>query len=115
VRVLTDPLLRRRVAHLRRQVATVDRSVSARPAAVLISHVHHDHLDVPSLRGLGRDTPLIVPAGAGDWLRRRRFTSVTELAARERLCICVAIDERGTRGWLSSSTSTPPVDFGAPS
>jgi L-ascorbate metabolism protein UlaG (beta-lactamase superfamily) len=79
VRLLTDPLLRGRVAHLRRQVTAVDRSVSADPAAVLISHVHHDHLDLPSLRNLGRDTPLLVPAGAGAWLRRRRFTMVTEL------------------------------------
>jgi L-ascorbate metabolism protein UlaG (beta-lactamase superfamily) len=79
VRLLTDPLLRGRVAHLRRQTARVDRTVTARPDAVLISHVHHDHLDLPSLRLLGRDTPLLVPAGAGAWLRRRRFTKVTEL------------------------------------
>ena len=47
--------------------------------AVLISHLHHDHLDLASLRLLGRDTHLLVPAGAGAWLRRRRFTRVTEL------------------------------------
>jgi L-ascorbate metabolism protein UlaG (beta-lactamase superfamily) len=80
VRLLTDPLLRGRVAHLRRQVTAVDRSVSAEPAAVLISHVHHDHLDLPSLRDLGRDTPLVVPAGAGVWLGRRGFTDVTEMS-----------------------------------
>src|SRR4029077_6147436 len=83
VRLLTDPLLRARVAPLRRQVPAVDRSVSADPAAVLISHFHHDHLDLPSLRALGRDTPLLVPAGIGAWLRRRRFTSVTELGVGE--------------------------------
>ena len=32
---------------------------------MLISHLHWDHLDVPSLRDLGRDTPIFVPAGAG--------------------------------------------------
>ena len=84
VRLLTDPLLRRRVAHLRRQIAPVDRaSCHSGPSdAVLISHMHHDHLDLPSLRLLGRDTPLLVPAGAGAWLRRRGFTRVTELGVR---------------------------------
>jgi L-ascorbate metabolism protein UlaG (beta-lactamase superfamily) len=80
VRLLTDPLLRGRVAHLRRQVAAVDRSVSADPGAVLVSHLHHDHLDLPSLRDLGRDTLLVVPAGAGAWLRRRGFTTVAEMS-----------------------------------
>lgn len=83
VRLLTDPLLRRRVAHLRRQTAVLDASVTAGLDAVLISHMHHDHLDLPSLRLLGRDTPLLVPAGAGAWLRRRGFPSVTELGVGE--------------------------------
>ena len=74
VRLLTDPLLRGRVVHLRRQVPLVDASVTAGIDAVLISHLHHDHLDLASLRLLGRDTPLLVPAGAGAWLRRRGFT-----------------------------------------
>lgn len=86
VRLLTDPLLRGRVAHLRRQVPPVDLSVSAgraRPDAVLISHLHRDHLDLRSLRLLGLDTSLLVPAGAGKLLRRRGFTDVTELSAGE--------------------------------
>jgi L-ascorbate metabolism protein UlaG (beta-lactamase superfamily) len=83
VRLLTDPLLRARVAHLRRQTAPVDLSVSARPDAALISHLHHDHLDLASLRLLGGDTPLLVPAGAGAWLRRRGFETVTEMRVGE--------------------------------
>jgi L-ascorbate metabolism protein UlaG (beta-lactamase superfamily) len=81
--LLTDPLLRGRVAHLRRQVAAVDRSLSADPGAVLISHLHQDHLDLPSLRHLGLDTPLVVPAGTGKWLGERGFTGVTELRVGE--------------------------------
>src|SRR5271154_4115122 len=81
--LLTDPLLRGRVLHLRRQVPPVDRGLTANPAAVLVSHMHLDHLDLPSLRHLGRDTPLVVPAGAGGWLRRQRFTEVTELSVGE--------------------------------
>src|SRR3974377_1345448 len=83
VRLLTDPLLRARVAHLRRQTAPVALSVSARPDAALISHLHHDHLDLASLRLLGADTPLLVPAGAGAGLRRRVFTTVTEMRVGE--------------------------------
>jgi L-ascorbate metabolism protein UlaG (beta-lactamase superfamily) len=79
VRLLTDPLLRGRVAHLRRQIPMVARDVFAGPDAVLISHVHHDHLDPASLELLGRDTPLVVPSGAGAWLRGQGFTTVTEL------------------------------------
>ncbi len=89
VRLLTDPLLRGRVAHLRRQVPPVDPRVLAEwagwtaPKTVLISHLHHDHLDLASLRLLGLDTSLLVPAGAGEWLRGRGFTDLTELRAGE--------------------------------
>ena len=83
VRLLTDPLLRGRVVHLRRQVPLVQRDLFADPDVVLISHLHHDHLDLASLRLLGRDTPLIVPAGAGAWLRRQGFGAVTELGVGE--------------------------------
>ena len=79
VRLLTDPLLRGRVAHLRRRVPPVPRELFAGVDVVLISHLHHDHLDLPSLRLLGEETHMVVPAGAGGWLRRRGFGAVTEL------------------------------------
>jgi L-ascorbate metabolism protein UlaG (beta-lactamase superfamily) len=83
VRLLTDPLLRSRVLHLRRRAAPPDPSLYAGLDAVLISHLHQDHLDLPSLRLLGRDTPLLVPAGAGAWLRERGFAEVSELSVGE--------------------------------
>lgn len=83
VRVLTDPLLRGRVAHLRRQVPMPEGELFADPDAVLVSHLHHDHLDLASLRRLGSDTPLIVPRGAGPWLKERGFGAVTELNVGE--------------------------------
>src|SRR5271165_7175411 len=61
VRLLTDPLLRARVAHLRRQAPLLDPSDTAGLDAVLISHMHHDHLDLASLRLLGHAMPLLVP------------------------------------------------------
>jgi L-ascorbate metabolism protein UlaG (beta-lactamase superfamily) len=47
--------------------------------AVLISHNHYDHLDAPTIRRLGRDTPVLVPGMLGSWFRRRGFRRVTEL------------------------------------
>jgi L-ascorbate metabolism protein UlaG (beta-lactamase superfamily) len=64
VRVLTDPLLRRRVAHLLR-AAPLDRDLP-RFDAVLLSHGHYDHLDVPSLRLLEGSPRIVVPRGLGD-------------------------------------------------
>jgi L-ascorbate metabolism protein UlaG (beta-lactamase superfamily) len=83
VRLLTDPVLRDHVAHLRRQVSPLQPAVYAGPDAVLISHLHHDHLDLASLRLLGLDMPLLVPAGAGELLRRKGFTGVSELSVGE--------------------------------
>jgi L-ascorbate metabolism protein UlaG (beta-lactamase superfamily) len=78
VRLLTDPLLRRRLLHLRR-VGEVSTQILSEIDAVLISHLHFDHLDLPSLRQLGRDIALLVPRGAGDLVRGKGFRSVTEL------------------------------------
>ncbi len=83
VRLLFDPLLRGRVLHLRRQVPPVDESLFAGPDAVLISHSHQDHLDLPSLRRLGRETRLIVPSGAGMWLESKGFADVSEMDVGE--------------------------------
>jgi L-ascorbate metabolism protein UlaG (beta-lactamase superfamily) len=83
VRVLTDPVLRDRVAHLRRVGTPVSPDAFADVDAALLSHAHHDHLDLASLRMLGRDTPLLVPAGAGAWLRGKGFVTVTELRVGE--------------------------------
>jgi L-ascorbate metabolism protein UlaG (beta-lactamase superfamily) len=80
-RLLTDPVLRRRVAHLWR--ATPVPEVARKVDAVLISHAHWDHLDVPSLSGLGRERLVVCPRGVGQMLRRKRFSQVTELEAGE--------------------------------
>jgi len=80
LRVLTDPALTPRVAHLRRHHA-VDVS-TLEPDVVLISHVHMDHLHVPSLRLLTRDPSreitIVVPAGAGRLVRQAGFAAVRE-------------------------------------
>jgi L-ascorbate metabolism protein UlaG (beta-lactamase superfamily) len=85
-RVLTDPLLRRRVVHLRRRVALDVASVEG-VDAVLLSHAHYDHLDLPSLGRLGRTTPLVVPRGIGGLLRRRGFERVEEVDVGEQVTV----------------------------
>jgi L-ascorbate metabolism protein UlaG (beta-lactamase superfamily) len=80
VRLLTDPVLRARVGALRRHGSRPAPAVTEGVDAVLISHLHHDHLDLPSLCRLGRDVPLLVPDGAGTFLRRKGFAQVTELS-----------------------------------
>ena len=86
VRLLTDPLLRNRVAHLRRSTPVSARSLRG-VDAVLISHAHYDHLDLPSLEKLGKEMPVVVPRGLGGMLRKRRFESVLEVGEGETLAI----------------------------
>jgi L-ascorbate metabolism protein UlaG (beta-lactamase superfamily) len=82
VRLLTDPVLRSRVLHLRR-ATPVPRDALRGVDAVLVSHGHWDHLDLPSLDRLGREMPIVCARGLGGLLRRRGFQAVTEVDAGE--------------------------------
>jgi L-ascorbate metabolism protein UlaG (beta-lactamase superfamily) len=82
-RLLTDPVLRGRVGPLRRHGAPPAPGLTQDLDAVLISHLHHDHADLPSLRGIGRDVTVLTSPGGGGFLARRGFTAVTELAPGE--------------------------------
>lgn len=93
-RVLTDPVLRGRVAHLRRAPPT--RAAPPDVDAVLVSHAHRDHLDVPSLARLGREQRIVVPAGTGRALHRRGFRRVEEVAAGQEIRVGLLI-VRATR------------------
>ncbi|RPJ38220.1 MAG: MBL fold metallo-hydrolase [Chloroflexi bacterium] len=78
-RILTDPILRDRVFHLQRRSLPVDAAQYQNIDAVLISHLHWDHFDLPSLRLLGRDAHLIVPAGAAGLLNKQGYRNVVEM------------------------------------
>ncbi|MGW4726540.1 MBL fold metallo-hydrolase [Streptomyces sp. S1] len=64
VRFLTDPLFARRLAHLRRRRGAPPPPEAATADAVLVSHLHSDHLHLPSLARLAPGTRLLVPRGA---------------------------------------------------
>jgi L-ascorbate metabolism protein UlaG (beta-lactamase superfamily) len=83
---LTDPVLRPRVAHLRRIVPPPALDGLTEPDAVLISHAHLDHLDPPSLRLL-RPCLVIAPRGCGRLLRRAGVGEVAEAVPGESLTV----------------------------
>lgn len=84
VRVMTDPVLRQGATFLRRLPhAPHARSISDIDV-VLISHLHHDHLDLPSLRLLRPDAVVVVPHGSARWLRAKKVGHpLVELAPGE--------------------------------
>jgi L-ascorbate metabolism protein UlaG (beta-lactamase superfamily) len=107
--LLTDPLLRRRVTHLRR--ADVPRTERLKDVdAVLISHAHHDHLHLRSLRLLDRSTPIVVPKGLGRLVKFGRFRSIEEVDEGEMVEIgslrvrATHAEHSGSRqpGWLKA-------------
>lgn len=85
--VLTDPVLKRRVAHLRRRSQPVSSAITGGLDAVLVSHMHFDHLDIASLKIIPGHFEVIVPRGAGRLLRSAGFGHVTEMGEGETLAL----------------------------
>jgi L-ascorbate metabolism protein UlaG (beta-lactamase superfamily) len=77
-RAVIDPVLRNHVAPLVR-VAPVP-ALRAPVDCALLSDLHRNHTDLPTLRGLARTGPLIVPPRARDWLVGKGIADVEELA-----------------------------------
>ncbi|HEY4609581.1 MAG TPA: MBL fold metallo-hydrolase [Ilumatobacteraceae bacterium] len=113
VRILTDPVLRMRIGHLRRRCPRP--VLAAGPIdAVLISHLHHDHLDLPSLQRLAGG-PLVVPRGAGALLGRIRGHDIVEVEPGDTVDVgdarihVVHAQNRGNR--TLSRVHGPPLGF----
>lgn len=85
VRLLTDPVLRHRVGPLVRiapepgAVGVVD--------AVLISHLHADHADLRTLRGLSSAGPIVAPYPGDAWLSAKGLENVVDLRVGEKLAL----------------------------
>jgi L-ascorbate metabolism protein UlaG (beta-lactamase superfamily) len=85
--ILTDPIWSERASPLswigprRRRKPGVSWDDLPRIDAVLISHNHYDHLDLPTLRRLAAlaDSTFIVPAGVGRLLRSENIGPVHEV------------------------------------
>ncbi|GAA2399747.1 hypothetical protein Cme02nite_08700 [Catellatospora methionotrophica] len=83
VRVLTDPMLRRRLMFLRRVAAPVAPGDHADVDVVVLSHLHHDHCDLASLALLDPNVRIVAPDGAYDFLRRHGFQQIVTLRVGE--------------------------------
>jgi L-ascorbate metabolism protein UlaG (beta-lactamase superfamily) len=83
VRVLTDPVLRTRLLFLRRVVPPLTTAAYDGVDVVVISHLHQDHCDVPSLAMLGRHVRIVVPRGGENFVRGNGFDNVVALAPGE--------------------------------
>lgn len=87
VSILTDPLLADRLGLLHRHSDAVAHLIEdVNIDVVLISHAHHDHLHLPSLRLLRGRPRLVVPRGLGR-LASRAGHEVMEVGAGERFDI----------------------------
>ncbi|MBT0772029.1 MBL fold metallo-hydrolase [Kineosporia sp. J2-2] len=73
-RLLSDPLLLRHNWPLRRRGPRPDPRLWEKPDLVLLSHLHHDHAELGSLRLLPGVPVLTAPENAA-WLRRRGVTA----------------------------------------
>lgn len=104
VRLLTDPMLRPRVLHLRR-VAPPAVDVGA-VDAILISHGHWDHLDSKSLARFDRRTRVVAPK------RVRGFPNAVEVTAGDDVAVgpvtvtaTPAVHVSGAVGYLVSGSA----------
>lgn len=112
-RVLTDPVLRDRVGHLRRRAGS---SEIGRPVDVVtVSHLHHDHLDLPSLRRLPSSVPVVVPRGAGRVVAGAARGEVVEMVAGDALTVgettITAVPAEHHPGRFLSRTRAEPLGF----
>jgi L-ascorbate metabolism protein UlaG (beta-lactamase superfamily) len=80
---LTDPATEPRIGPLRRLVGPVGVHALEPVEVVLVSHLHLDHLDLPSLRRVPPHAIAVVPRGAAAWLRRSGWEQVVELGVGE--------------------------------
>ncbi|WP_206685971.1 MBL fold metallo-hydrolase [Kribbella qitaiheensis] len=77
-RLLTDPVLTSRIAHLRRRRGPVPLPVAGDCDAVLVSHLHADHLHLTSLPSVSPDAALVVPRGAAKLIQQDLGTTYAD-------------------------------------
>jgi L-ascorbate metabolism protein UlaG (beta-lactamase superfamily) len=85
--ILTDPMLRGWLGPLRRQGPPPGPEVPEIADVVLISHLHRDHLDLPSLKRVPASTPVVAPRGAARWVAKAGVTDIREVAIGETISV----------------------------
>jgi L-ascorbate metabolism protein UlaG (beta-lactamase superfamily) len=87
IRVLTDPVLRDRLFFLQRHGKNPSHDLldPRQPDVVLLSHLHYDHADLPSLRMLPDRTLVIAPRGTGAYLERWSGVQVHEVSEGDKV------------------------------
>jgi L-ascorbate metabolism protein UlaG (beta-lactamase superfamily) len=102
-RLMTDPILRDRAAGLVHRHPPPASVLSPGVDAVLISHLHHDHLDMGSLRLLRPGFQLLVARHGGELLARHGFPNALEMSPGEEThvghvrVLATRADHRGKR------------------
>ena len=87
VTILTDPMLRNWLGPLRRQGPPPDPLLAKAADLVLISHLHRDHLDLPSLKRVPASTPVVVPRNAARWASKSGPHDIWELGVGETISV----------------------------
>ncbi|AEH08216.1 MULTISPECIES: MBL fold metallo-hydrolase [Protofrankia] len=102
-RLVTDPVFGMRVAHLRRRAGTRPVAQAARVDAAVVSHLHADHLDIPSLKLLPPTAPILLPRGGAALLARRHpalAERCVEMVPGDRVRVA---PRNGTAAWLGDA------------
>jgi L-ascorbate metabolism protein UlaG (beta-lactamase superfamily) len=114
-RILTDPILTPGLAHLIRLRGLDPHVDNVAPDAVVISHLHADHMHVKSLRLLPESTKVVVPRGAGVLLSGTHLDVIEvevgdEIAVRD-ATITVTQARHDGRRWHGSRMWAPTLGY----
>lgn len=109
-------MLATRLAHLSRRAGAAPHDDAATADLVAVSHLHADHLHLPSLRRLAPGTRVVLPRGGGRLLARLPVQpievvpgDVVDVAPGVRLLVVPAVHD--DRRWPGSSVRAAPVGF----
>jgi L-ascorbate metabolism protein UlaG (beta-lactamase superfamily) len=95
-RLLTDPVLRDRVGHLQRLLPSPSPVAIGSLDAVLLSHLHADHADLPSLRAVALRGPILAPPAACAWLADRAGAATVAVGAGEQVALANGVRVEAT-------------------
>ncbi len=82
--LLTDPVFSPQIFRIRRRTPLpIDPGRLPPLTAVLISHAHYDHLDLPSFKFIRSSIPIILPPGLGKLVQKFFRNPIVEISSGE--------------------------------